>query len=215
MYYTVYKTINIINNNFYIGVHKTNNVDDDYIGSGKRLKYAVKKYGRVNFRKEILAIFTNANDAYNLESTLVTGDTLLDSTCYNIKLGGEGGFDFLNKYDQTERNRKISKARNYNDPEYKKKLSHIIKEKYAAGVKMGFDKGEGIEYTIKGAALWRGCHHSEETKKRIAETRKQKHIGYHETNSQYGSMWITDGTYNKKIKNVDTIPHGWYKGRTV
>lgn len=33
-------------------------------------------------------------------------------------------------------------------------------------------------------------------------------------NSQYGTMWITNGRENKKIKkDVDNIPDGWYKGR--
>lgn len=32
-------------------------------------------------------------------------------------------------------------------------------------------------------------------------------------NSQFGTMWITDGQVNKKIKKIDTIPEGWYKGR--
>ena len=35
-------------------------------------------------------------------------------------------------------------------------------------------------------------------------------------NSQLGTMWITDGKENKKIKkHVDIIPEGWYKGRSV
>ena len=32
-------------------------------------------------------------------------------------------------------------------------------------------------------------------------------------NSQYGTMWINNGTTNKKIKKEETIPKGWYKGR--
>lgn len=33
-------------------------------------------------------------------------------------------------------------------------------------------------------------------------------------NSQYGTIWITDGTINKKIKNVDDIPNGFWRGRS-
>ena len=32
-------------------------------------------------------------------------------------------------------------------------------------------------------------------------------------NSQFGSVWITDGTNNKKIKKDTPIPEGWKKGR--
>ena len=34
-----------------------------------------------------------------------------------------------------------------------------------------------------------------------------------EINSQYGTMWITNGTENKKIKKDEPIPEGWNKGR--
>ena len=34
-------------------------------------------------------------------------------------------------------------------------------------------------------------------------------------NSQYGTMWITNGTENKKMKKVDPVPDGWYKGRRI
>ena len=33
-------------------------------------------------------------------------------------------------------------------------------------------------------------------------------------NSQHGSMWITDGWVNKKIKKEDIIPKGWNQGRS-
>lgn len=32
-------------------------------------------------------------------------------------------------------------------------------------------------------------------------------------NSQYGTMWITNGSQNKKIKKSELIPQGWKKGR--
>jgi len=32
-------------------------------------------------------------------------------------------------------------------------------------------------------------------------------------NSQFGTMWITNGTDNKKLKRDQQIPSGYYKGR--
>jgi hypothetical protein len=48
MLYTVYRTVNQINQKFYIGVHKTMNPMDNYLGSGKILGRAIKKYGKEN-----------------------------------------------------------------------------------------------------------------------------------------------------------------------
>lgn len=35
------------------------------------------------------------------------------------------------------------------------------------------------------------------------------------SNSQYNTLWITDGKLNKKIKIGEKIPKGWEKGRTI
>ena len=61
-YYTIYETINKINGQNYIGKHITNNPYDDYLGSGKYLKRAIKKYGVENFEKKVLYIFDNKED---------------------------------------------------------------------------------------------------------------------------------------------------------
>lgn len=71
-FYTVYRTTNTTNGHYYIGVHKTKNPHDTYIGSGAALKAAVKKYGRSAFTKEVLFVFNTPEEAYNKERELVT-----------------------------------------------------------------------------------------------------------------------------------------------
>ena len=85
-----YKITNNINNHFYYGVHCTDNLNDGYMGSGKRLHYAYKKYNIENFSKEILYFFDTIQEAYEYEAEVVNETLILDPNCYNIKQGGQG-----------------------------------------------------------------------------------------------------------------------------
>jgi len=132
MFYIVYKTTNQVNGKFYIGTHKTVDLNDDYLGSGKYLKRAIEKYGAANFKKEILFVFDNPEAMFAKEAEIVTEEFLSENNTYNLKNGGEGGFDFINKDAEkiSSRNKKIAKNRNYSDPEYLKKLSEQTRKSF-------------------------------------------------------------------------------------
>jgi hypothetical protein len=85
-----YKITNLINNHFYYGVHKTNNLEDGYMGSGKRSNYAIKKYGKENFKKDIIQFFDTYQEALDLESEIVNEELVKDINCYNLSLQGKG-----------------------------------------------------------------------------------------------------------------------------
>lgn len=95
MYYTIYETINKINGKKYIGKHITENLDDNYLGSGIYLKNSILKYGKENFEKTILFIFDNEKDMNCKEQELVNERLVADKNYYNISLGGEGGVTVL------------------------------------------------------------------------------------------------------------------------
>jgi hypothetical protein len=97
IYYFSYQTTNLINGKKYIGVHTTKNLDDGYLGSGKILKKAFRKYGLENFKREILEFFDTEKQMYEREANLITDEIISDSKFYNLKHGGEGGFSFINK----------------------------------------------------------------------------------------------------------------------
>ena len=83
------------------------------------------------------------------------------------------------------------------DPEWKEKYSKSLSE----STKKQFEK---YGHPFKGKT------HSDEWKSRQSLIMKEKQAG--SKNSQFGTMWITDGFNNKKIKKEDSIPEGWYKG---
>lgn len=86
----IYKTTNLINNKIYIGQH--NGTKSSYVGSGKILKYAINKYGRENFIKEIIieGIFTQL-ELDSLERYYIKFyNSNNNEIGYNITLGGLG-----------------------------------------------------------------------------------------------------------------------------
>jgi hypothetical protein len=44
----------MVNAKIYVGVHKTSNLNDGYMGSGKIIRSAMEKHGISNFSKDIL-----------------------------------------------------------------------------------------------------------------------------------------------------------------
>ena len=103
MVWIVYKTICLINNKIYIGVHQLESldIDDGYIGNGISRRctysihhpkfpfhYAVQKYGAENFKRETLFVFNNPEDAYEKEASIVTPEFINQDTNYNYALGG-------------------------------------------------------------------------------------------------------------------------------
>jgi hypothetical protein len=85
--YYFYKTTNLINGKFYYGSGSKEN----YLGSGKALKRALKKYGKENFKIEKLRFFETRELAYEFEERFL----LFFNVCslkesYNSKNGGLG-----------------------------------------------------------------------------------------------------------------------------
>jgi group I intron endonuclease len=116
MIYYLYKITNLCNNKIYIGIHKTQSLDDGYMGSGKLLKAAIKKYGKENFCKDVLETFDNEEDMVAREQELVTSTFVLSESNYNIMPGGKfgslerNGLSFKDKKHSLETITKIRNA---------------------------------------------------------------------------------------------------------
>lgn len=92
-YHIIYKTTNLVNNKIYIGAHSTNDIADGYIGSGKMLHLAIKKYGLENFKREVLHMFNSPEEMFEKETEIVNEEFIGRSDVYNIVTGGFGGFN--------------------------------------------------------------------------------------------------------------------------
>ena len=99
MKYLIYKIINKLNNRYYIGRHSTSNVDDGYMGSGKAILNAIKKYGEENFIKEIIAEASSPSELWELEKRIVDEAVVKDPLSYNMTYGGKSYLDGLKKHD--------------------------------------------------------------------------------------------------------------------
>ena len=96
-HFYLYRITNKVNGKIYVGVHKTRNLDDGYMGSGKVIQAAIKKHGVENFQKEILETFENAAQMFEREKEVVTEEFLARDDVYNLRRGGTGGFDYINR----------------------------------------------------------------------------------------------------------------------
>jgi hypothetical protein len=209
MFYIIYKITNTINRKIYIGKHQTKDLNDGYMGSGKHLKHSIDKYGIDNFKKEVLFIFENENDMNAKEAEIVNGEFVLREDTYNICVGGQGGFSYINSNGlnaKAFRDSDIQRTLSKKGIEKKKSLNNNLewRSRYSNNMSKSL-LGRKSTFSAK--------VHTEETKEKISKSNSGNGNG--SKNSQFGTMWITDGKSNKKIKkDVDSIPEGWYKGRS-
>lgn len=211
-FHIIYKTINIVNNKFYIGMHSTSNLNDGYLGSGKYLKYSINKHGRENFKCSILEFCENRIQLKEREKIIVNDILLKDPLCMNLTYGGDGNWEFLNSNSDIQRKKAIKsnakqKKLRETDPEWVKKNS----ENHSQGLKNAYESGNRER---KAFFDWTDKTHSNDTKSKIGTTNSIKQKG--ELNSQYGTCWITKEGINKKINKLelqDYINLGWVKGR--
>lgn len=190
--YIIYKTTNIINNKIYIGIHKTENKNDTYLGSGLFLKKAIKKYGKENFTREILFEFTNDEEqlAWDKEREIVNKDFVLRKDTYNLSIGGYkmsvlvGELNpFYGKKHSDEFKQKMSKIKKGTilSKEHKEKISMSSKKMWEdEEFKIRFitnRTGKKKIYTEEGLKRLKEKLKdrvlSEETRKKISDSRKR------------------------------------------
>lgn len=195
MKHIVYMTVNNVNGKFYIGKHSTNNILDNYLGSGKALKNAIKKYGSTNFTKHILGVFDTEEEAFLFESSIVDESFIIREDTYNITLGGKGNSKF-GYYDKDENiqykhamncDKIRQKARQTNLQRYggehplqnsniQKKMKHTMIEKYGVdnSLKLQENREKGLRI-IEEKYGTRSPIQNKEVKEKYQNTMEEKY----------------------------------------
>ena len=183
-------------------------IDDD--GKLKR-KYTNK---RVNARKENIECLLTFNEFCDL---------LRDANLKSSDLGFSGNGYVLARYNDTGpyavgNCRFITQKQNSDEKiisdaarAASRNNAKLMSERNKIRVK---SKEEIEKYSNVMKEYWNGLRtKAAERRREYEKNAHQSYLG--NKNSQYGSMWITDGASNKKIHKGDDIPTGWKKGRVL
>lgn len=235
-YYFLYKTTNLVNSKYYIGLHSTDNLEDGYLGSGKLLKRAIEKYGRGSFTREILMFYESFEEAVAAEEDYVKATLLKDDLCYNLKLGGTGiripGYkhskeirqkiskELKGKTNSEEHNANISKAkRGIRRPEWAKRL----KADYASGKRKSTLKPRygplslteesrqklSARFSGKNNPNYGGKLQTGESRRKMSEAFRRR---------DFKLLWVSDVNNEVSTLVKDTVieeylNNGWIRGR--
>ena len=185
-YNYIYLITNQLNNKIYVGKHHTDNLDDDYMGSGKIIKQAITKYGIENFTKEYLA-FCDTEEKLNWLEKLYIKKYKAREVGYNLTDGGDGIIGYKHTEEDKIKIGKAGKGRVKSEAECKKLSESKRGEKnpmFKDGHRSKFiehpKKEKNYKWTEerrKNYIPWnkglKGCI-SDETRKKMSESAKNR-----------------------------------------
>lgn len=174
----IYITTNMINGKKYIGKRKYSYGWEKYLGSGVALKKAIVKYGKQNFKREIIEECSSLDELNNAEIKWISYFNAVESDCfYNLSHGGDGCLSgelhpLYGKHHKKETKDKISsKAKlrtGSKNPFYNKHHSLDTKDKIRKAQlkreKSDFERKEISKRTKGKLNPMYGKHHTEESK---------------------------------------------------
>lgn len=189
----------------------------EYKGSGKYWVRHIKKYG-YDVTSEIIGSYTDLEECKQIALQFSIDNDIVNSKDWaNLKLEClDGGWDYVNEnYSKTNRIKSASIG-GCASRDQGKGVHSLTKEERKIIVQKSLETqkrlGVGLynnDVRIEGVMAALSDESREKRKNTFSKIEHQQGT----KNSQFGTMWITDGFENKKIKKEDVIPDGWYKGR--
>lgn len=221
----IYKTTNLINGKFYVGQDSKN--DPNYLGSGDNIKKAIKKYGKDNFKKDILEVCINQDELNDREIYWIRELNAIEDG-YNILIGGYGGPHFKghSHSDETKEKMREKWRLRKEDPDFVHNMtgykhSKETKEKYSrdrkgklVGEKNGMygkthtpearKKMSNPQYGPDNGMY--GKSHTDEAKKKISEAVSgEKNPFYGKTHTEEARQKISNAAKIRAEKNKSHI----------
>lgn len=206
MYYYIYKTTNLINGKYYIGAHQSKSLEDEYLGSGTALRKAIRKYGRENFKREILFTCNSKKEMFEKEAEVVDANFIKKKDTYNLREGGQGGIEtkYRKKGVQTQKLKSIGifsknaiAKRNAINKQNKSGIYNITKEKRLQIQKASVITCKNLQVGI----------FSKESRSKAAKANKALFTG---------GKFLNNGITSKRAKKeeIDSLlSQGWTLGR--
>lgn len=223
MHYFLYEIRNNLNGKIYVGVHKTEDMDDGYMGSGKVIRAAIEKYGIENFTKTILEEFSTSEEMFAREKEVVSEEFLLRENVYNLRRGGSGGFDYINNIgipkflgkthsEETKNKQRESSSGKKHTEESKTKMRNNnwskrepeAQRKHASEISRDRQKNGKPE------------KEKDKIRESVLLAHKNGKYSYNHivgnTNNK-GKRWIHKGDEQKMIPKDQVLPEGWFEKR--
>ena len=206
VYGYIYITTNLVNNKKYIGKHVADVFEPTkYIGSGRALLRAVKKYGRDKFICELLE-WCNDKDSLNARERFWINkyNAIKCNLFYNISEGGDGASrGELNPAKQEVVRKKISDNNAMNNPLYRQ---HLREVKLGKKLPHTTEWNQNISKALAGRKTQ---PLSDSTKTKISKATSGANNGMYGKSAVVGTKW-----YNNGIKNIraKVCPEGFRPG---
>ena len=219
-HYLIYQITNLVNGKIYIGKHETYNLEDRYFGSGKCLAKAKEKYGLENFEFKILIDLKNKEEMNLLEKMVVSEEFCKRKDTYNINVGGEGGWTYVN--DELHCNGNQQWCKNFDKAKINARQEKAVKtqkqnrENYTPEERQAYLQMKHDIALMGFSQSFKGKHHTEETRRKIGKITAVSQRG--KGNSQYGKRWIHSDVLKlsfpvSEAQFWDYIGEGWIVGR--
>lgn len=202
----IYKTTNLINGKIYVGKDSKNN--EYYLGGGKLLKEAIKKYGKKNFKKEIIDSASNIEELNQKERYWINKlNSQNKAIGYNILIGGETSPMEGNKHND---NTKLKMSLNHidvsgvNNPMYGKTFEDIWRQKGLTDEEIIEKKAKWLlnhntyfrdnnpfkgSKRIKHNNPFFNKNHSEETRKTLSQKANKKKVLQYTISGEFIKEW--------------------------